>query len=198
MATTILKNLINLRKILTVTQGNTSSTTNVTNFPLVDTRGNTKTTVCTYGGIFLPFTNFYTNLVTSNTSCSSSSSSSANGRNYIGFGKGTTPVTEDDYFLADIITSGISNKTYEYKVPTITEENGVVSSKQNFNGIYQNTSGASMTISEFGIFHVINHSYNSTSYPTMIYREVLDTPITVPANGYFSFNIDVEFLNKFE
>ena len=97
------------------------------------------------------------------------------------FGTGNTPVTFDDYKLTDYkyfsangscTTDGV---TYDDETKTFSNI---------FRCNFTNSTGADMTIREIGITAVRNVLY---------YREVLETPFTVPAGKTITFTHEFKF-----
>ena len=103
-------------------------------------------------------------------------------------GSGSTPVTYDDYKLENVFTNSQVTKVSQSRTnPSLVDDCWV--------STYSVTILAKqdITLSEIG---VINYQYidnGNTKYPFLLYREVLKTPIEVPANSNFvlSFTIKV-------
>lgn len=93
------------------------------------------------------------------------------------FGSGTTPATEDDYCMeGDLFTNYTYSQTYEYG-------NGSVTYKYTLT----NNGDEPFTIGEIGIVTNVTSAVagNTTGYRSMVLleRTVLESPITIPANG---------------
>lgn len=93
------------------------------------------------------------------------------------FGSGTTPATEDDYCMeGDLFTNYTYSQTYEYG-------NGSVTYKYTLT----NNGDEPFTIGEIGIVTDVRSAVSSNSpvYKSMVLleRTVLESPITIPANG---------------
>lgn len=118
---------------------------------------------------------------------------------FIMFGTGTTPATTEDYKLESLITSGISlfasdtsqNISFDEELLEITR-------KVNITATIKNTSSEDITITEVGLANNVytNSGYyreSNTCALMLIYREVLETAVTIPAGGYRSFNFEFTF-----
>lgn len=99
-------------------------------------------------------------------------------------GTGTTPATVNDYKLESQITSGLSSSgsTAFYRFDDAGFER-VMSC------VITNTSSEAITISEVGKVASINYfktetATTTTSGATLIERNVLDTPVTIPAGEH--------------
>lgn len=114
------------------------------------------------------------------------------GTHRIGFGTGTTAVTEDDYKLENIITSGIELASTNTASTTVTEEDGVLKKIINYSAVYKNTSGDTLTISEMGLYSGLAYGTSGYYYPTLIYRHVFDEPIVVEASNTFTIEFSGE------
>lgn len=107
---------------------------------------------------------------------------------YVDVGFGNTPVTESDYKLAN------SNAV---DTPTLTFiSNGYVAQGtypyiRNLTTTYSNDTGNDVTITEIGYAQKYD-SANSSANNVLLVREVLDTPIVVPAGKTVSVTITME------
>lgn len=95
-------------------------------------------------------------------------------------GSGTTPATENDYFLQSQITSGFTHTV------TLTQSIENDSPVLQYNIIITNTSASNLVISEIGYAQsLFAHATQGGSPANTDYflfdRTVLDTPITIPA-----------------
>lgn len=89
----------------------------------------------------------------------------------VAFGDGNTPVTPDDFNLA-----GNSFTTYSASYGcSFSEDNTEVTWIYTLN----NTGTTEFTVREVGVF---TYAYKDTIV-ALVYREVLDTPVTIPPNG---------------
>lgn len=104
----------------------------------------------------------------------------------IAIGTGTTPVTANDYQLANDVTSSLN--------PTITTNVG-----SDANGIHVvntisgiNTSGSSVTITEVGAYkNIYTNCYDPTKNEKCLFvRHILDSPITLAAGESYSFTFE--------
>ena len=95
------------------------------------------------------------------------------------FGQSDTPPTAADYNLGDPVTSNlsyisVSSGSLQYDTATATVS-------RTYTATVQNLASASVTFREFGLFvytNTISGESNSSTI-TMLYREVLDTPVTL-------------------
>lgn len=97
-------------------------------------------------------------------------------KNIIVVGTGNTPVTAQDYTLAQpdsrIVKASVTNVSYTYDVGTGT-------AVRTFMLNIRNNSAQEITVSEWGI--VAGIATDSNTYEAMLYREVLDAPLTLAA-----------------
>lgn len=106
--------------------------------------------------------------------------------NGIYLGTGTTPPTENDYRLENVISSssGISGAT-----PTVNrriDNDGNIYIEFTF--LLSNSTNNDVTVNEIGYFQLFNggdtqYSGVSAQISLMLDRTVLSTPVVVPANG---------------
>ena len=85
-------------------------------------------------------------------------------------GSGTTPVTGDDYKVEEEIVSGLACEAVTASVDEATHT--VI-----FRKTLRNTSEENITISEVGLTGAVRA--NTASAQALIYREVLQTPVTI-------------------
>lgn len=90
------------------------------------------------------------------------------------FGRGTTPPTENNYRMEDVITTGLSFTTQGVK--TTKPNAGVYVVENTF--IVRNTASEEITISEIGCIGLAGKS-SSKKYYCLYERQVLDTPVTI-------------------
>jgi hypothetical protein len=115
------------------------------------------------------------------------SSPTDSGSTAIVFGTGDTPVTMDDYKLDNVITSSIIQRasisagnlnytalTYDPTTDTFTLRIRVV---------ITNSSASPVIINEYGL----------VTYYYLFYREVLATPVVIPAGDSVFFECDIKF-----
>ena len=111
-------------------------------------------------------------------SLSTASSAFTNMNLYLG--SGSTPVSYEDYRLDTLITSGLSIVSSSGTIKTPTDISGSeISSKKDFT--INNTSSGNITISEIGLAAGVGAAVSSNygGRVCMIYREVLDEPVTL-------------------
>lgn len=111
-------------------------------------------------------------------------------------GSGTTPVTDDDYKLdVPITTLTAVSATTSCK----TEDTGEKLSPTTFviSTTYRNDTEAPVTVKEIGIMIPVGFSSNYSNNPNaisscLIYREVLETPVTIEPNQLRTFSITTD------
>lgn len=111
---------------------------------------------------------------------SPTTSTSANNL-YLVFGSGTTPVTINDYN----IESPILNLEFTDIRNTCTEDSFTITITGH------NLNDEEITVSEMCFFGCIGTN-DGGRIISALYREVFDSPITVPADGYFKFSYTVQ------
>ena len=110
-------------------------------------------------------------------------------------GSGTTPVTDDDYKLdAPITTLKAVSATTSCK----TDDTGATLSPTSFTvtTTYRNDTEAPVTVNEIGIMIPVGYKYsasgdvnNNALSSCLIYREVLETPVTIEPGQLRTFSI---------
>lgn len=113
-------------------------------------------------------------------------SSDVKGGVCIGFGAGSKQVSLEDYNLETII----NNLSYQSSSVETTEEGYTV-----ITSVKNNTS-TDIIVSEVGIFCRGQGRFNGediSSYPFMLTRNVLETPITIKPNETKTFTITINF-----
>jgi hypothetical protein len=103
-------------------------------------------------------------------------------------GSGDTVENEDDYALANDITSEISNVSNSH---TVTFENGKLKTTFLFAG--SNNTGADLTIKEVGIiksFHYSNSGGEAAVGSTLFARKLFSEPLTIPTGTSFTVNFE--------
>ncbi len=98
-------------------------------------------------------------------------------------GSGTTPVTADDYKVEKEIVSGLA---CEAVTSTVDEATHTVV----FRKTLRNTSEKDITISEVGLTGAVRA--NSTVSQALIYREVLQTPVTIAPGESATIRMAIE------
>ena len=152
-----------------------STSYNISGLPFKDIGGTEHTTVyastsSTTNPTFL-FSDM-TNTVTPSVSVNSSTYPYT----YILIGSGDTPFTDTDYELDNRITTGITFNTSALGKATYDSSLGKTVRTAT---VTINTT-ADITIKEIGLARYV-FTNSSTGYLTLLYREVLDTPITLAA-----------------
>lgn len=107
---------------------------------------------------------------------------------FIAVGSGTTTPTYDDYNLEAIHSSSLTH--LGYKIQTIGYNDTDKSWGKRITRSFRNSSSNTITISEIGVYGCIPYGSNKTSH-CLLYREVLDTPITVEADQKFEVSVDM-------
>ena len=108
------------------------------------------------------------------------------------FGTGNTQETVDDYALESLITEGLTITNQE-TVHESTDGNGNYTFSASY--ILQNTSGEDITIREVGMYGNETYYYSATyyNYPILHERQVLASPVTIPAGEAKMFTYKVTF-----
>lgn len=109
-------------------------------------------------------------------------------------GSGTTPVTDDDYKLDVPITTLIAvSATTSCK--TNDTKNTLSPTTFTITTTYRNDTEASVTVNEIGIMIPVGYKYSGSGNSAnalsscLIYREVLETPVTIEPNQLRTFSI---------
>lgn len=194
----ILKNLTNLLKFYTlVSLGETDSGQSYMPipYPVVDTSGNALATISLMSSSYpnlAPLSGNSRYIYVRNSYSSASN-------NYINavIGNGTTPVTEDDYCLESMITSGFStssNSNVMVKSISFDSTNNKIIKRCTIPIQVRNTGTTDLTISEIGLVHN-GKTKDSSSYFALIHREVFD-PITIAVGQSRTLTLDFEFVTQ--
>lgn len=114
-------------------------------------------------------------------------SSDVKGGVCIGFGAGSKPVSLEDYNLETII----NNLSYQSSSVETTEEGYTVITSA------KNNTSTDIIVSEVGIFCRGRSTHSGmdfeSTYPFMLTRNVLETPITIKPNETKTFTITINF-----
>lgn len=144
------------------------------NVPYKDRSGNDKTQL--YCGTSLGYNApvFCLNSIVVNPSLNTTQTSYAT---FLAIGDGDTPFSEDDYTLANRITSGftLSADTLEQRASYDNNSGKMIRTIA-----YTINAVSSITIKELGLFKYVYEAQTSASQ-VLIYRTVLDNPITLAA-----------------
>lgn len=100
-------------------------------------------------------------------------------------GTGTTPVTKADYMLESEVVTGL---TCEAVSTSVDEDAKTVTYRKTVT----NSGDADVTITEVGLTSPCPIS-SSSSYQALIYREVLDNAITIPAGESATVAVTIQF-----
>lgn len=194
----ILNNTINLLKNLSLIGGvNQKSNVYTPMYPMVNTSGSN---IDYHSGIittrdYNAYTYYYSNRRPFSTTDISVRTSYSGSVGYINVvvGSGTTPVSPDDYALESLIST-VSMQSGTAIVNYIVDTDAKsITAKNNIKVAVKNTSSESITISELGILHTVyTGSSTSNTASMLVYREVLDTPVTIAAGEFSTFQINIE------
>lgn len=199
----ILTNLTNYVKNVALVSGNGLMYTGSNNqasqvtglYPVTDCKGNVITTCYrgTYSSqsIFAPFSYTIANL--SSTTTQTSNSSANYYTTYFGLGSGTTPVTETDIILENMISgySVVSGETKLTNTVTISEDKKTITRVAKVSIAVKNSNTANLTISEVGLYQ----SMGTTNY-TLLHREVLTEPIVIKTGEIATIQLEFTFVNN--
>ena len=153
--------------------------------PFKDVNGNTRNNLkCSTG----------TPMMSKSPSLATSYSPGSSSYAYLLLGKGTTPVTEDDYVMDNLISTGISaNGNSMVKSVECNVENGTLKKNMVLTYNVKNTGTTDLTITEAGIMDCID--YSSSNCMVLLHREVFD-PVTIPVGATRTFTFTFEFVNS--
>lgn len=196
----VLKNMENYLKnmALLISGGIPSSITSTTAgkktlLPLVTTLDETITDFYAITGCRAPFdTNNTLTLSTDQTDTKNAEYS----KTYIGLGTGTTPVTENDYKLETQISSGlslVSSDTEIVNAISLNEDKTELKRVSTLRASVKNIDSEEITINEIGFYQVPNNMHS-----VLLYREVLDTPVTVGVGAVATFEFTFAFKNQLQ
>lgn len=99
--------------------------------------------------------------------------------NILVVGSNDTPVSYDDVKIN--LISGLTGVS-------ITDTQGVLNEDENIfenvlKVVYNNGNNESVIIKEIGVYQGVSGTYATTAWQTLLYREVLETPIEVPSGA---------------
>ena len=109
-------------------------------------------------------------------------------------GSGTTPVTDDDYKL-DVPITTLTAVSATTSCKTDDTKNTLSPTTFTVSTTYRNATEAPVTVNEIGIMIPVGYKYSgSGAIPNalsscLIYREVLETPVTIEPNQLRTFSI---------
>lgn len=112
------------------------------------------------------------------------------GAYHVIIGAGTTPVTIDDFDLADSSIMAADKMVSQLQATTSSRAHGSVVSTQ-----WYNSSDAPITVKEIGLaYKFMSNSRYTKSANFLCGRQILDTPVTInPGETYtFSYRVTVE------
>lgn len=113
-------------------------------------------------------------------------------------GTGNTAATENDYALESPITSGMSGVVTVNKFIDASTNNPCVT----YNMVLTNTTSSDVVVKEVGFYQQVAlgasaGATSTTNRTILVDRTVLDTPVTVPANGnaaiYYTLKTSYDF-----
>lgn len=109
------------------------------------------------------------------------------GITFLSYGSGTTEPTADDY-------------TLESPISTLTGSSatcGKTASGKQYTQVVTNETNEDVTITELGLFVLVNATYNYATVMNssiMLYREVLDAPVTLEPGQTATFTAELTFV----
>ena len=108
-------------------------------------------------------------------------------------GSGTTPVTDDDYKL-DVPITTLTAVSATTSCKSDDAENTLSPTTFTITTTYRNDTEAPVTVNEIGIMIPVGYKYSGGANPNalsscLIYREVLETPVTIEPNQLRTFSI---------
>lgn len=120
--------------------------------------------------------------------------------NYLILGTGTTPVTENDYCLENMITSGIAlgtNNSVPVRDVRVDSSTSKCVRHVSLSIPVKNTGDTDLTVTEVGLYNTIYHdsSGNSGMKNLLLHREVFE-PVIIPSGGTRTFVFDFEFVTQ--
>lgn len=109
------------------------------------------------------------------------------GASWISLGSGTIPVTYDDYKLENQLSTSqiLVNTSSEIIGDPIYDETNKTWTKTMS---YDFTAKSDVTVSEIGVIYCLN-SRGYSAHLALVYREVLDTPVSLTAGQYLKVSI---------
>lgn len=184
-----LNNLKHIYEMLTFMQGGVY-TTNTYLEPLndiVDTSGSK------LEGFLIQYGNYNYDRISEEGPYVYTNQTSTSWSNYLVLGTGTTPVTENDYCLENIITSNISKVTSSgVTTVALDKENRKMTKKISLSYVVKNTGTTDITVTEAGVISPWRTTkYNSNVKAVLMHREVFE-PVTISAGGVRSFDFEFE------
>lgn len=115
----------------------------------------------------------------------------------IGYGKGTTPVTANDYCLENLIstlTSGGLSKKINFAV---SEDGKTAIRTVTITASPKNNTSEDIVIGEVGFFQqVFDGQYPAMGKPVLMHRIVFDKPVTIEAGATGTFTFEFTFTNS--
>ena len=112
-------------------------------------------------------------------------------------GSGTTPVTADDYILESLITTvekQNSSVVIDYKIDNDSKS---IATKMTIKVAIKNTGTENITISEIGLYETpYTGSGSNSSKCVLLYREVLNNPITLAPEEFSTFQIVIDIVHS--
>ena len=101
-------------------------------------------------------------------------------------GTGGTAPTASDYKLENMIDMSGVLSYLSGEIVASTNPKTLYSVTQT----YQNISSSPVTVSEIGILAGLGYDWQNSVF-TLLTRDVLSTPVVIPANATYSFNVSV-------
>lgn len=187
----LLNNYFNIKKMLCLISGFNAGSTTETIYPVYDTDGEKIDT-------YYVNTQYMTDPLCAYSAYLSKNQTDVNrGYTYLLLGNGTTPAKADDYCMEDMITSGISGSTSNTRniIPNTANNSVEINGALIFT--VKNDGTTELTVSEVGLMYGFvwgTGSYNAD--PVLFFREVLETPVTIPAGGSRVFQFDRQIITE--
>jgi len=101
-------------------------------------------------------------------------------------GTGDTAPTASDYKLENMIDMSGVLSYLSGEIVASTNPKTLYSVTQT----YQNISSSPVTVSEIGILAGLGYDWQNSVF-TLLTRDVLSTPVVIPANATYSFNVSI-------
>ena len=172
-------------KMLNSSVTNSSSAYNISNLPFKDIGGTEHTTVYASTSSSVNPTFLFSDVVNTVTPAVSVNSTTYP-YTYLLIGSGDTPFTDTDYALDNRLVAGITFNTSAFGKATYDSSLG----KSIRTATFTINTTTDITIKEIGLARYV-YTSSSQGYLALLYREVLDTPITLAAGQSVTLALSV-------